>query len=230
MWIPSGLGAPEARSASRLDTIAGAMPKSRTPFQSHLEELFACRRCPDVVGKPVTGGVEGAKIMLVGQAPGPHEQESGRPFAWTAGRTLFAWFEEIGFSEEQFRSHVHIAAVARCFPGRDKTGKGDRAPSREEIANCGAHLDREIELLGPEIIIAVGTLASKELVGISVLAMVVGKKHHVERADRSFDVVVLPHPSGRSTWLNDPENQRLLRRSLRLIGEHDATRALFSAT
>ena len=166
---------------------------------------------------PVTGAVAGARVMLVGQAPGPHEREQNRPFAYTAGRRLFSWFESLGIGEEEFRRRVHIAAVIRCFPGRDAKSGGDRVPDKTEIANCAAHLDREIALLKPKLVIAVGTLASIQLTGIAQLKDAVGRLHRVTRAGRTFDVVVLPHPSGRSTWLNKPENARLLKRSLRLI-------------
>src|SRR5207237_5257634 len=166
----------------------------------------------------------GAKVMLVGQAPGPHEVEDKRPFAYTAGRRLFSWFEPVGIEERAFRSSVHMCAVLRCFPGRDPKAGGDRVPSPQEIANCGSHLDREIRLLKPKLVIAVGTLAAQVLIGESELAGIVGKKHRARRADHEFDVVVLPHPSGRSTWLNKPENRKLLDRSLSLIRSQPASR------
>lgn len=192
-------------------------------FDEHLTLLRACRACPNVFGEPVTGAVAGARVMLVGQAPGPHEVLDRRPFAYTAGRRMFGWFaDSLGVSEEDFRSRVHICAVIRCFPGKDAKGGGDRVPDAAEIANCGAHLDREISLLKPQLIIAVGTLASAQLIGVSQLKEAVGRMHRARRAGRSFDLVVLPHPSGRSTWLNKPENAEMLQRSLRLIREHPA--------
>jgi uracil-DNA glycosylase len=192
-------------------------------FAAHLEALFSCRACPGVQGEPVTGAVRGARVLLVGQAPGPREVVDRRPFAWTAGRRLFSWFEEhAGVSEEEFRRRVYIAAVIRCFPGRDAKNKGDRVPSGDEIARCAAHLDREIALLKPGLVISVGTLSARQLVGDAELKRVVGRVHHVSRAGVSFDTVVLPHPSGRSTWTNDPANRKLLLRSLRLIRLHPA--------
>ncbi|PYQ59213.1 MAG: uracil-DNA glycosylase [Acidobacteria bacterium] len=196
-------------------------------FAEHLKTLYACRLCPNVFGAPVTGAVAGAKLMLVGQAPGPHEVEDRRPFAYTAGKRLFGWFERFGVDESQFRSRVHMCAVIRCFPGRDPKSGGDRVPNAEEIANCAAHLDREIQLLVPKLVVAVGTLAAQVLIGESELRRIVGKKHRAERAGHKFDVVVLPHPSGRSTWLNKEENRALLDRSLELIAAHAAWRATF---
>jgi uracil-DNA glycosylase len=196
-------------------------------FAQHLAMLYACRACPNVFGEPVTGAVEGAKVMLVGQAPGPHEVEDRRPFAYTAGRRLFSWFEPFGIDEAQFRSRVHMCAVIRCFPGRNPKGGGDRVPHPLEIANCASHLDREVRLLQPKLMIAVGTLAAEQLIGQSELRSIVGRMHRAERSGVSFEVVVLPHPSGRSTWLNDRKNRALLERSLNLIATHPAWRATF---
>ncbi|MEK6372037.1 MAG: uracil-DNA glycosylase family protein [Acidobacteriota bacterium] len=197
-------------------------------FERHLTQLYSCRACPNVFGQPVTGAVRGARVMLVGQAPGPHEVEDRRPFAYTAGKRMFGWFDALGISEDAFRQRIHICAVIRCFPGKDPKSGGDRVPDETEIANCGAHLDREIALLAPRLVIAVGTLAAVQLVGIGQLKDAVGRVHRATRAGRSFDVVVLPHPSGRSTWLNKPENLKLLDRSLKLIAKHAAFRATFN--
>ena len=194
-----------------------------TQWEQHLATLFACRACPKVFGEPVTGAVPGARVMLVGQAPGPRELIDKRPFAFTAGQRLFKWLQEsVGVSESDFRSRVHICAVIRCFPGKDAKSGGDRVPDQDEIARCGQHLDREIAILKPELIIAVGTLASIQLIGIAQLKDAVGKVHHASHAGRTFDVIVLPHPSGRSTWLNKKENAALLKKSLKLIKKHPA--------
>lgn len=187
-------------------------------FAAHLEALFACRVCPNVAGLPVTGAVADARVMLVGQAPGPREADERRPFAYTAGKRLFQWLaDHVGISEDDFRRRVHIGAVIRCFPGRDPKAGGDRLPDAVEIANCAAHLDREIALLKPSLIIAVGTLASRQLLGKSELKEVVGRVHHAVRAGHAFHVIVLPHPSGRSTWTIKPGNRQLLEKSLELI-------------
>ena len=187
-------------------------------FAAYLDALFACRLCPNVLGQPVTGWVENARVMLVGQAPGPREMDERRPFAYTAGKRLFSWFAPF-LSEEDFRKRVHIAAVIRCFPGRDPKAGGDRVPSLDEVARCAVHLDREIALLRPALIIAVGTLAAKNLLGIAELKDAVGRVHRLTRAGHTCEVVVLPHPSGRSTWTNKPGNRELLAHSLALIAK-----------
>lgn len=196
------------------------------PFAAHVETLFSCRRCPGVQGLPVTGMVPSARVMLVGQAPGPHEADRGRPFAYTAGKRLFTWFAAHGVSEESIRERVHIGAVIRCFPGKDANG-GDRVPDPTEIANCGAHLDREMTLIRPELVVSVGTLSSLQLIGIAQLKDAVGRLHRASRAGHEFDVVVLPHPSGRSTWLNKPENLALFERSMELMVGHPAWQGSF---
>src|SRR5947207_1927999 len=222
-------GTPASRRLDRRRLACGGETpprQRRSAFDRHLAALFACRACPNVFGQPVTGAVRDARVMLVGQAPGPHEREQRRPFAYTAGKRLFGWFDALGIGEDEFRRGVHIAAVIRCFPGKDPKSGGDRVPDQTEIANCGAHLDREIALLAPKLVIAVGTLAAVQLTGIAQLKDAVGRIHRAKRAGRAFDVVVLPHPSGRSTWLNKPENAKLLDRSLKLIARHAAFRAI----
>jgi len=161
-------------------------------------------------------------MLLVGQAPGPREEESAKPFAYTAGKTLFRWFETIGLPEAKFRRLVYIAAVIRCFPGRADSG-GDRVPSDQEIARCRVHLEREFRLLQPELVIAVGTLSAQQFLPAAPLTELVGRIHRIAVFDQEVDLVVLPHPSGRSTWTNRPENRALLMESLGLIAAHPTT-------
>ena len=126
--------------------------------------------------KPVvSGGPVVSKVLLVGQAPGDKEPIMGRPFAWTAGKTLFKWFEEsAGMTEAGFRGGVYMAAVCRCFPGKKETG-GDRVPSREEIANCGIWLEKEMEILKPELVIPVGKLAIEQFLANGRLDQCIGR-------------------------------------------------------
>jgi uracil-DNA glycosylase len=178
---------------------------------------------PVVHGPPVL-----SKVLLVGQAPGPREGSFGKPFAWTAGRTLFRWFEEtLGVPEERFRERVYMAAVARCFPGK-ASGGGDRKPDAEEIARCRRFLAREVEILEPELVLAVGTLAISEVLGDAAkgkkLDVLVGGTIRTSWHGRTTDVIALPHPSGASPWHKIEPGVSLLQRALAAVRRHPAIR------
>lgn len=191
-------------------------------FTCHVAQLKKCRRCPRMVPPPVSGGAVVSKVLLVGQAPGDKEPKLGRPFAWTAGKTLFGWFKDAaGLSEEQFRSSIYMAAVCRCFPGKNPAG-GDRVPSPEEILNCSVWLKKEIGILQPELIIPVGKLAISQFLTIDKLDQIIGRSFPVTRDGHRFDVIPLPHPSGASPWHRKEPGKTLLKKALRLIVQHPA--------
>jgi uracil-DNA glycosylase len=195
-------------------------------LRRHVEALRSCRLCPGVVPPPAVAEPVRSRILLVGQAPGPREQATGRLFAYTAGTRLFSWFASIGASEEEFRRRVWMAAVIRCFPGRAPQG-GDRVPAPEEIANCRPWLDRELEMLRPELVIAIGSLAMQQFLPAAPLAERVGRAFPIQLSRRAVELIPLPHPSGRSTWTNAPENALRLRAALRLLQRSAAWRAAF---
>src|SRR4051794_5100918 len=148
-------------------------------LDEHVQRLRACTLCPKMHKPVVSGGAVMSKVMLVGQAPGDKEPIMGRPFAWTAGRTLFRWFmEAAGMSEEQFRSSIYMAAVCRCFPGKKATG-GDRVPAPDEVERCSAWLKREVEILKPELVIPVGKLAIEQFIPPQKLNDIIGKRMRV---------------------------------------------------
>jgi len=184
-------------------------------------ELDHCRACPDMIGPVVHGPPVVSPVLLVGQAPGPREGSIGRPFAWTAGKTLFRWFEEaMGVTEERFRQTIYMAAVARCFPGKAKGG-GDRRPAPAEIERCQTYLIRETAILRPELILPVGTLAIEQVVGHKgPLVEVIGKQLTVTYHGVRADVICLPHPSGASTWHRVNPGKELLRAALARIASH----------
>src|SRR5256714_14932406 len=99
-------------------------------LKRHVTRLRACSACPDMIGPVVTGKPVMSPVMLIGQAPGVREGPAGKPFAWTAGKTMFGWFAQAGLPEQQFRARVYMAAVCRCFPGKAEGG-GDRVPSAQ---------------------------------------------------------------------------------------------------
>jgi uracil-DNA glycosylase len=197
----------------------------------HLHQVWGCRLCPTVEPPPVAARPDfWPRVLLVGQAPGPREVVLQRPFAYTAGSRLFAWFASLGVSEEEFRRRVWMCAVIRCFPGRAPQG-GDRVPAPLEIANCAPYLERELNLIQPDIVLAVGQLAiAKFLPEPAPLSERVGKLFPATRGDLSFDVLPLPHPSGRSTWLVKPENKARLDEALRLLAASPGWRETFGGS
>jgi len=200
---------------------------SNAALRAHVAELHACRKCPRMESAPVSGGPVHSEVMLVGQAPGTREPLLGRPFAWTAGKTLFRWFEEAcGFDEGVFRSNIYMAAVCRCFPGKHPKGSGDRVPDDGEIANCRPWMEREIALLRPKLIVPVGKLAIAQFIDADKLSEVIGRRITLERGGVEFDVVALPHPSGASTWHRTEPGKTLLRRALRLLADDPSLRRI----
>ena len=191
-------------------------------------ELDACKACPKMIGPVVHGPPVASGILLVGQAPGPREGSFGKPFAWTAGKTMFRWFEEsLGVSEEEFRAKVYMAAVARCFPGK-APGGGDRRPDAEEIVRCKPYLVRETEILAPKLVLAVGTLAIDQVLGTKEkLTDLIGSVRKATYHGVATDVVALPHPSGASPWHRIEPGKTLLKKALEQIAKHPETKRTF---
>jgi uracil-DNA glycosylase len=186
-------------------------------------EMRSCRKCLEtghaITPGAVFSGPAPAPLMLVGQAPGITEVQAGRPFNASAGRRLFKWLAQAGLAEAEFRAGYHMTAVTKCYPGRQIKGKGDRRPSRAEQQLCRPFLDRELALVNPRVVLAVGGLAIEALLGHPIRLE--------EAVGRAFDldgrlVVPLPHPSGASLWTNLPENQARLQQALALLRDTKA--------
>jgi uracil-DNA glycosylase len=177
------------------------------------EEMRHCRRCLKA-GYPITSGAifsgpATATVMVVGQAPGVREKETGLPFSGKAGKRLFQWLEQAGWQEDDFRAAQYITAVTKCYPGKGRS-RGDRVPEAEERKLCAPFLVCELDLVQPELIIPVGRVAIDRFLGRGKLADLIGSVF--ERDGRL--VLPLPHPSGANLWLNRPKSQALIRASL----------------
>jgi uracil-DNA glycosylase len=185
-----------------------------------------------MVGPVVHGCAIASPVFLVGQAPGPHEGRFGKPFAWTAGRTLFRWLgEALQASEEEIRSKIYFAAVARCFPGK-APGGGDRKPDAEEIDRCKTFLEKEVAILQPRLVLPVGTLAIEQVLGPLLgkkftLAEVIGTVMKTTYHGQAVEVIALPHPSGASTWFKVEPGKTLLLKALQLVANHPVLREQF---
>ncbi|MFN2541790.1 MAG: uracil-DNA glycosylase family protein [Chthoniobacterales bacterium] len=173
---------------------------------------------------PVSGGAIASEVMIVGQAPGPREPLLQRPFAHTAGRTLFQWLEKFcRLNEAEVRSTMYFAAVCRCFPGKNSGGT-DRVPAPEEVHNCSSWMNNEIEILQPRLVIPMGRLAINQFIVCTKLEQVIGRKYRVTRAGHAFDLIPLPHPSGASPWHKIAPGRELTQRALGKIARHPVIR------
>lgn len=193
--------------------------KGRAALQAHQAACRECRACVDdgiiPEANPTLQGEWGAPFFLVGQAPGPAERQSRRPFSGRAGKELDRWMVRAGFEgPEEFRRLTYIAALMRCFPGRNRAGTGDLRPPPAAVANCAHWLDAELRLLKPEVLILVGQMAIGRFLGPGRLEDRVG-----QRFGEGPVMVPLPHPSGQSRWLNDPANRERLATALALVSE-----------
>lgn len=190
-------------------------------------EILKCTRCVAAgylpAAAPVFSGYADNRIMLIGQAPGAVEAVARLPFQGRSRKVLMAWMERAGFaSEDQVRRRVYLTSITKCFPGKG-TGGGDRRPSRAEVDLCRSHLDRQLALIKPELLILVGGLAHERFLPGRPLDRLVGRhfdlsgQELLRRAHARPVLVPLPHPSGASRWLNAPENRLLLDRALRRL-------------
>ncbi len=211
-------------------------------------EMNSCSLCLESGYKITPGaifsGVLGAKVMVIGQAPGVTEVKAKRPFNASSGRRLFKWLGLAGWDEPRFRDGQYMTAVTKCYPGKNNSGRGDRLASKEEQKLCRDYLNREIEVIAPKVIIPVGGLAIKifypsklkldEIIGTAIFH----QDLRVGEIDRSADnpemvvdsidgglasngvwIVPLPHPSGASAWTNKPQNLALIEKAIALLND-----------
>ncbi len=191
-------------------------------LQRHVADLKRCRRCEGMIAPPVASRAVSHGVLLVGQAPGDKEPKLARPFAWTAGKTLFQWFEKAcGIDEARFREHIYMAAVCRCFPGKKPRG-GDRVPNGDEIAACRPWLEAEFDLIRPSLVIPVGKLAISQFLPDGRLEELIGRRFESKFAGRNFIAIPLPHPSGASPWPRIQPGKSLLAKAMTLIAAHPA--------
>ena len=148
---------------------------------------------------------------MYGQAPGIVEGEERLPWRGRAGQTLRRWLE---LDEETFYATFYCASVTRCYPGRAASGRGDRTPTPREQDLCQFWRDWELELLRPKLIVTVGGLALKRLLGLAADGL-----HRLRFEHDGVPVVPLPHPSGASSWPNVPANRVKLDAALAIVEE-----------
>jgi uracil-DNA glycosylase len=173
-----------------------------------------CRACAEagypIESLPVRAPYREQRAYLFGQAPGIVEGQERLPWRGRAGQALRRWLE---MDEETFYSTFYCASVTRCYPGRAPSGRGDRTPTPREQDLCEFWRDWELELLRPRLIVTVGGLALRRMLGFTDLTACVGERYERE----GVPVVPLPHPSGASSWPHMPGNRERLARALVLV-------------
>ena len=174
-----------------------------------------CRACAEA-GYPLESlsvfeGRPGQRAYMFGQAPGIVEGEERRPWRGRAGQTLRRWLD---LDETEFYETFYCASVTRCYPGRPASGRGDRTPTTAEQKLCSFWWQEELRLLRPRLIVSVGGLAARWLLGERSLECI-GSRFELGGAV----AIPLPHPSGASGWLNAPANRARLEQALALVRE-----------
>jgi uracil-DNA glycosylase family 4 len=173
-----------------------------------------CRACAEagypLESRPVVQPYTGQRAYIFGQAPGAVEGKERLPWRGRAGRTLRRWLR---LEEDEFYATFYCASVTRCYPGKAPSGRGDRTPSPPEQELCSFWREWELRLIRPRLIVPVGGLAVRRLLGLKSVTECVGRRYDWEDAV----AIPLPHPSGASGWLNSPANRALVERAAAAI-------------
>jgi uracil-DNA glycosylase len=175
-----------------------------------------CRACVEaghpLESLPVVQPYNGQRAYVHGQAPGVLEGQQRLPWRGRAGKTLRRWLE---LDEATFYATFYCASVTRCYPGKEPSGNGDRTPTPQEQELCSFWWEWELKLIRPKLILAVGGLSARRLLGITGLSETIGRRFALDDAV----AIPLPHPSGTSRWLNSPDNRVRLDAALAVVRE-----------
>lgn len=214
------------------------------PLKALEQKIAGCRLCGDVLGsygvepRPIFSGGADYPVFLLGQAPGRTEYERRAPFQGDAGKSIKALFASCGL--RNFDDVVYQTSVTKCFPGRRVGSSTDRMPGRKEITNCLPYLTRQLDIIGPGLLVCLGGLAWRAVLsmqeaddpgfcmreigvanpGLAKVPHVVGRRF----LWRSTLVVPMIHPAGSANGTRaqypslDRRSKELLKESLDQIG------------
>ncbi|MCG6964196.1 MAG: uracil-DNA glycosylase [Acidobacteria bacterium] len=169
------------------------------------KSVEGCTRCALAEKRNTVVFGEGAddpELMFIGEAPGSEEDRTGRPFVGQAGKLLDGMIAALGLA----RTDVYIANVVKCRP------PGNRNPAEPEMAACAAFLDRQIELLRPRVIVALGLVAARRLTGTAKPMKALRRNW---AAYRGVPVLATYHPA---YLLRNPRDKRAVWDDLKLVG------------
>lgn len=162
-------------------------PLELEDWQQLRAAVAVCTRCRLHQGRTQTVfgvGNESADWMIVGEAPGAEEDRRGEPFVGRAGKLLDEMLRAVGLD----RSEVFIANILKCRP------PNNRDPSADEAASCRQYLERQMELVQPRLVLAVGRIAAQHLLDTDApLGRLRGRPHFLQ--DGQLPLVVTYHPA-----------------------------------
>lgn len=200
--IPKTEPKKQEKVVEKVATKVVATDKSQA-IQKVANEILKCQRCP--LGKtrikavPGEGNID-TKIMFIGEGPGFEEDHQGRPFVGKAGKLLDKIITALGLEREQ----VFIANMVKCHPMIDSSNNekrnNDRAPDASEIAYCRHFVEKQISLINPDVIVALGAVAGKSLIGTAPsLSKLRGSFHDLAldsvELEKSIKIMATFHPA-----------------------------------
>lgn len=213
----SGARAPTPAAARSVDAAAGegCLSVASMPLAQLEATVADCRLCELHKGRNTTvfgTGAQDAACMIIGEAPGADEDACGEPFVGRAGRLLNAMLRAMGMTRES----VYIANIVKCRPPKN------RDPKPEEMIACAPYLRRQIAVVRPRIILAVGRVAAQHLAGsTSPIGRMRGQSYYYDNSDDGtrIPIVVTYHPAyllrspieKRKSWEDLRRAQQLLK-------------------
>lgn len=205
-----GPGKPVGAGVDPVALGVAALAARSATWAELVRNATACTACPDLVrsrSSVVVGDAPpGARLVLVGEAPGAEEDLTGRPFVGRSGRLLDELLAEAGLA----RAQIAVLNVVKCRPDRNRT------PRAGEISRCSGWLNRQLDLLAPELICTLGRSAMQRFLGPGrSLAAVRGSVHEVQ----GRRVVATYHPSAAIRFGPHGTPLAALRADLRMVFE-----------
>lgn len=189
--VPRAEPSPAVIPALVPSPLAAANPAKAAAMEALRQRALACVKCPNLASSRRNvvfgvGNVE-ARLMFVGEAPGADEDAQGEPFVGAAGQKLTGIIQAMGLS----RQEVYIANILKCRPDTPGQSRGNRKPTPEEMATCIPYLQEQIDLIQPQVLVALGAVAVEGLINKSGISRLRGQWQSYR------DIPLMPtfHPS-----------------------------------
>jgi DNA polymerase len=195
-----------APPAAPMPTVAARSPRTEDAWEqlaSEVRECVLCGLCKTRTQTVFGVGNRHAELLVVGEAPGADEDRQGEPFVGRAGQLLNSMLRAAGTPRES----VYIANLLKCRP------PGNRDPAPQEVSSCQPYLQRQIELLAPRVMLAVGRIAAQNLLGTETpIGKLRGIVHRF--GSKGTPLIVTYHPA---YLLRSPTEKRKSWKDLQLL-------------